>query len=629
MQKFKFKAFLSAFAILLFVGGVFFGPTPIVIADGPTNVWQDSLLQTQLQLCGGDILHVLPEVDADDSQLELITGGGTYLRPQITDLFYEKDIDFDLEESVPLMYGMDSAQYDHEFYINDSVDTGVKVEETGGNGDPVETTAFSMGDTYGYGKVTLNADSGDTYAGYSYEMDVFHDVDNDGVKDDNENEYLSDFDENGYVMIGMKGDWSNVSATALDNVVECDLTFTTSGTDFELESHITADADGNTAWSNFDDGSADNKASFLYANADNQFVSFYYDLTLMDNYDEDDYSTWKGLDKITFRNIGYGDSGTSEQWVYYIVFIKNPSVWNYGTDKRPSITVGGEYDVDSNFIPSYTAASESDGGMYLNAGSDIDVPVTTVTESSDVTSAYSNLINTDELMYDGYKLPINWRKVKIESDQGETAIYDDKNMYLLPMKTSKYNSKANLVQENHPTGGTLVKETFYFDLSGMQDIDTAASLLTWDSSTDKIQLMDYADYNFFASDVWTKADVGQMVESCVETLAKTQNSWEEIQSAWGTDSPGTSTGNKGWVTWQIVKQPSATTGDVLLIERETRYNPDWDAIKNLAPAADSPIMTKRTIMLAVGGGFLGLVGLIGAIIVYKSRKQTRSRGRGR
>lgn len=627
MKKLKITLFFAGFVVFVFVSGAFFNPIQASVAEGPTAVWKDSLLQTQLQICGGDTYMVIPAVDADDAQLEYATGGGTYIRHQVADIYFEKDIDFDLEESVPTMYGMDSLQYDHDFYINDSIDTGVKVEETSGNDDPTETTALSMGDAYGYSKVTLAADSGDTYAGYSYTTIYFTDTDQDGVQDDAEDAYLSDFDENCYIMIGMKGDWSNVSATAGDNIVECDLTFATSGSDFELESHVTADADGNTGWSNFDDGSADNKATFLYANADNQFVVFYYDLGIMDNYDEDDYSTWKGLKKATFRNIGYGDAATSELWVYFITFIKKPQTWNYGTDKRPSITAGGEYDVDSNFIPTYTAASESDGGMYLNAGSDIDVPVTTVTESSDVTSAYSNLINTDELMYNGYKLPLNWRKAKIESDQGETAIYDDYNMYLLPMKTSKYNSKAELVQASHSKGGALVRETFYFDMSGMQDIDTSASLLTWDTSTDKIQLMDYVDYTHFASDIWTAADVGQMVEKCTETLADTQDSWEEIQSAWSTDSPGTSTGNKGWVTWQIVKQPSTTTGDVIKIVRETRFNPKWDPIKDLVPAAGSPVMTEKVLLLGGAGALVGIGVIIVGLFVYRGRKKHSGRGR--
>lgn len=281
------KQMFALLAITIFIGGALFAsPSSVIALDAG-----ERLMQTELRLGGGDVLMCTSDVDADDWQLSLQSGGGTQLLPQIDNLIFEKAIDFDLEESQAMQYGMDTSQYDDECFINNSVNTGVKVEETGGSDDPVETTAFSIGSEYGYGKVTMAAASSDTYGGYYYDTNFFDDEDNDGVLDDGEDAYLSDFNEDCYILIGAKADWSNISTTAGDNLIRIGIYFTTSGTDFEVEAHITADTDGNTGWSNFDDASADNKATFLYANADNQFVAFYFDMSLMNNYDEDDYSS--------------------------------------------------------------------------------------------------------------------------------------------------------------------------------------------------------------------------------------------------------------------------------------------------------------------------------------------------
>lgn len=608
--------FFKYFALFLMLMMILFSPSSpaLALSSGET------LLMTQLNLSGGDILHCTSDVDADDWQLEIASGGGTYLRPQIDGLIYEKGIDADIEDSQIMCMGMDETQYDHPYYINDTCESGTKIEETGGNGDPVETTAFSMGDEYGYGKTTLNADSGDTYAGYYWRTDLFDDVDADGVKDDAENGYLSDFNEDSYIMIGAKADWSNVSATAGDNIAEISLVFATSGTNFEVEAQITADADGNTGWTNFDDGSADNKMTFMYANCDNQFVAFYFDLSTLDHYDEDDLSSIKGLDYIDYRLIGYGDSATAELWIYYLAFVKNPAVWNYGVDKYPTITADGEKDVNNNLVPSYVAASESDGGMYLYSNDDTDLPVTTVTESSSVTSAYSNLINTQQPLQDGDKLPLNWRKFKIESDQGETNIQDDKNIILNPISSGKYKYKAEVIK-NHPDGGVEVKETMYWDLSGMGKIEDSDYLLTWDSTTDKVQVLDFIKYSRFPDKIYTDKDAGDFVVSAYEEFGETRDVVDDLKSGWGDDTPTTTT--EGWVSYQLKNQPDTTDGELLTLTRNVRYDGDFIDEKDIGIKEGGPMWYEKVNSLIVIGaaGASVILAVLGLKLVINKRKK--------
>ena len=600
---------MTLVALTLMIGGAFMMASQSTFALAPG----ERLMSSKLRIGGGDILHCTSSVDADDWQLALQAGGGTKLLPQINSLIYPKAIDVDLEDSQIMMMGMDNSQYDDEVFINASVDSGVLIEETGGNADPVETTAFSIGSEFGYGKVTVNVDSSDTYAGYTWQTDFFDDIDNDGVQDDSENGFLSDFDENTYIMIGAKADWTNISTVALDDLAEISLVFTTSGTDFEIEAQISADADGDTGWANMDDGSADNKASFAYENADNQFVAFYFDLSIMNQYDEDDYSTIKGLDYIEYKIQSYGSSSTAELWVYYVAFVKNPAVWNYGAYERPAITDAGTKDIPKTFIPSNTASSESDGGMYLNYDS-MDIPVTTVTESSSVTSAFSNLINTDEQLLDGDILPLNWRKFKIESDQTGTNKEDDYNLELLPTYTPG-------VVRNHPDGGVEVKETFTWDLSGMQDIDTSAYLLTWDTSTDKCYVQDYLEYSHMPADLRDSADPADLVVSAFEGLASKYDATNDLKSAWSGEV------DFAYIQYVLNKQPSTTTGDLLKFVRNIRFDAGWDEIQSLQPASGGEIEIQRVAMYAIGGGLIGLVAIVAGVVVYKNRKGSSGRGR--
>lgn len=582
--------------LTLMVAGVF------LVAPNSTFALDEGerLMSSKLRIGGGDILHVIPEVDADDWQLEIQAGGGTKLLPQISKLVYPKAIDVDLEDSQLMMMGMDTSQYDDEVFINASVNAGVKIEQTGGSDDPVETTAFSVGSEYGYGKTTLAADSSDTYAGYYWRTDFFDDVDNDGVEDSGENAFLSDFNEDCYIMIGAKADWSNVSATSLDNLAEISLVFTTSGTNFEIEAQISADADGDTGWANFDDGSADNKATFAYENADDQFVAFYFDLSIMNQYDEDDYTSIKGLDYIDYRLQGYGDAGTAELWVYYVAFVKNPAVWNYGTYERPAITDSGTKDIPKTFIPSYTAASESDGGMYLNYAT-LDIPVTTVTEASSETSAYVNLINTDEQLIDGDVLPLNWRKFKIESDQSGTNKEDDYNLELLPTY------KPSIVR-SHAEGGVEVKETFTWDLSGMDDIDTSAYLMTWDTSTDKMYVQDYLEYSNLPADLRDSADPADLVVSATEGLANTYDATNGLKSAWSGEV------DFAYIQYVLGKQPDTTTGDILKFVRNIRYDSDYVKDLDVPAGADTPywqttVATPAIIFAGIITVVLGIFGI--------------------
>jgi hypothetical protein len=593
--------FLASFLIIV-VGSSFIATPVTAVEPG------ERLMRTKLRIGGGDILMATSDVDADDWQLELMSGGGTRLHPQIADIIFEKSIDVDIEDSQMLMMGMDSGQYNSEMFINDTVNTGVKVEETSGNDDPTETTAFSIGTEFGYSKVTLAADSGDTYAGYSYTMDLFYDEDNDGVEDDSEYGYLSSFNDDCYIYVTMKADWSNISATAGDNLAEVDIYFTTSGTDLEIEAHVTADADGNTGWTNFDDGSADNKATFLYANADNQFVGFLFDLDTMNQYDEDDYSSIKGLDKIVVRNIGYGDSATSELWVYNIVFIKKADTWNYGTDKRPSITNEGQLDVDDDFIPSYTAASESDGGMYLNSADDIDLPITAVTESSSVTSAFSNLINTDSQLKDQDSVPLNWRKLKFESDQSGTNKEDDYNLALLP---TTYTPSKILKSD---LGGIVVEESFTWDLTGMDDIDTSTYLMTWDTSTDKCYVEDYLEYSKVAPDIWDHSDPALLVEGAWEGLASTYTATDDLKSAWASET------DFSYIQLVLTKQPDTTTGDILKLVRQVRFHVDY--VGEIPEKGGAPLFNQKLFTyVALGAGGLGLVATI--LLIGRIKKRRR------
>ena len=563
----------------------------------------DRLMRSKLRIGGADILMGDTSFDADDAQL-LVDVDGTTLQPQIADLIFPKGIDFDLEDSQMLSMGMDLSQFSSELFINGSMGSGTEHEESSCT-DPTETTALSFGTESAYNLVTLAADSSDVYSGFYYDMEFFYDVDNDGVEDDSELDYLPDFNEDCYFYITAKGDWSNVSTTAGDNVMEIDMYFTTAGADLELESHITADADGNTGWTNFDDGSADNKATFLYANADDQFVAFFWDLSTLDVYDEDDYSSIKGLDKIRIKNTGWGDSATSALTIYNIAAIKKADVWNYGTDKRPAMTPSGCLNVDNDFIPSLTASVETDGGMYLF--DDIDLPVTTVTESSDVTSAYSNLINTDEAVADGDKLPLRWRKLKVESDQTGTNKEDDFNLELLPTTYSFSQVR------NHPDGGVEIKEKFTFDLTGMDDIQTAASLMTWDTSTDKMYIQDYLTYSKMASDIYDSNDPAELVCSAFEGAFSTYDAVDDLKSSWAAET------DFSYIQYVLVKQPSTTTGDILVFERSIRY--DADAIPDDTPVAGgSPIAIARSNSFLIVCG-LGLVGVVVALLMRKRKRR--------
>jgi hypothetical protein len=612
MNKRKILYGFTFLALVLVLSGLFFAaPLPIfALAQG------ERLMGSILEIGGGDIYMVTKDVDADDAQLVLQSGGGTKLTPQVDGLIFPKNIDFDLSEGQAMMMGMDTSQYDDEVFINASANGGTKIEETGGNDDPVETTAFSIGSDFGYGKTTLAADSGDTYAGYYWRTDFFDDVDADGVHDDAENGFISDFNEDSYILIGAKADWSNISTTALDNLAEISLIFTTSGTNFEIEAQISADADGDTGWANFDDGSADDKASFAYENCDNQFVAFYFDLSIMDNYDEDDYSTIKGLDYIDYRLQGYGDGATAELWVYYVAFVKDPSIWNFGSYDRPAITDSGTHDIPKTFIPSTTAGSESDGGMYLNYAT-LDVPVTTVTESSSVTSAYSNLINTDEQLVDGDVLPLNWRKVKFESDQSGTNKEDDYNLQLLPIDSGQYAYTAEIIR-SHPDGGVEVKETFFFDFSGMDNIDTSASLLTWDTSTDKIYLEDEIEYDNMALDVKTSKDPADLVVDATEGLANTFDATKYLKSDWADEA------DEAFIQYTLNKQPSTTTGDILKFVRNIRYSADY--VKDLEVVAQQggPFWQTQigNPLIVIAGAVVVILGIIG-VAKLKGKKRRR------
>lgn len=599
MHSYKKLNFFAVVFLALFVSVLFIAPTAptLALADG------ERLMQTELRIGGGDILMCTSDVDADDWQLNLQSGGGTQLLPQVDDLIFEKAIDVDITDSQIMMQGMNSAQYDDEVFINNSCDSGVLIEETGGNADPVETTAFSIGSEFGYGKTTVNVDSSDTYAGYYWQTDFFDDVDNDGTQDDAEYGYLPDFDEDSYIMIGAKADWTNISTVAGDDVAEISLVFTTSGSDFEIEAKITADADGNTGWSNMDDGSADNKMTFLYANADAQFVAFYFDLSMLNNYDEDDLSSIKGLDYIDYRITSYGSSSTAELWVYYVAFVKNPSVWNFGSYDRPAITSQGTHDIPKTFIPSLTAAAETDGGMYLNYAT-LDVPVTTVTESGDVTSAYTNLINIDEQLVDGDIIPLNWRKIKFESDQGETNKEDDRNLALLP---TSY--KPEIIR-SHPDGGVEVRETFLWDMTGLDDIDTSTYLMTWDASTDYVYVEDRILYDNLASDIWDTKDPSTCVLESYEGLAATdeQNKdvTKDLQSAWNGEA------DEVFAQYTLSKQPDTSDGDILKFVRHVRYDADYVKDLNVVAAEGSPfwIQTVQTPVIFA----LGIIGLVLGII---------------
>lgn len=424
--------------------------------------------------------------------------------------------------------------------INNTYNIGVESDATASVVESELTSAYS--DTRLDGSVKFNCTSASTV---TWKSDMGFDYNQDGDYDDTgDKTYRPSIGKTGQVLYwNAMIDWN---ATDSDNSMKITWSFKTSGAnnyDFEI---IYMDGNGDSAWSNID-SSGENTITVTLYDTDAQYIAEMASMDELLETDLGDNPVISGLDYLEVQLSA--NTGAADTFILATARVNN---FNVFTD-YPAATDNSDNDKDFDI-------NGDSGGLWTGIGDDNDFLCTGIVEDTTEIYDYTVALYTD-IETSPYSMPQDAKKITF----GGT-------FYYLP----SFTISSSLVSG---TSYYLTTETWNYDTTSLNSLQTATNVLTW---TDTYYNMTLDEDVLVSAYTEFDDDLDSFSFESVDKVEELRGDWASViadgqKVNYDGSNPDTSTGNSYDFTISYLTDKSytgsgtggisATTGqtDVMLL----------------------------------------------------------------